>query len=158
MFICSPNASTVSSHPAVKGTTRLEASSKFSKIELREYCRRSTVTASTNAESINAMQPSIEVVTHANLAPSIAGVIEGMHFATLGKARVSARMYLSLQILHPANDDDVVEDVSRIASIPGVARIFLDYAPKLLNYYAQSMIQSGHRYGMLTNRPIVMQK
>jgi hypothetical protein len=104
------------------------------------------------------MQPAIEVVTHANLAPSITAVIESMHFATLGKARVSARTYLNLQILHPANDDQVVEDVSRIAAIPGVARIFLDYAPKLLNYYAQSMIQSGHRYRMFTNRPIAMQQ
>jgi hypothetical protein len=104
------------------------------------------------------MQPGIEVVTHANIAPSIAGVIEGLHFNTLGKARVSAGTHLSIQILHSANADDVVEDVSRIAMIPGVARIFLDYKPRLHNYYAQSMIQSGHRYCSLSNCLMVMQQ
>jgi hypothetical protein len=81
-----------------------------------------------------------------------------MPLTTLGNVRVSAKMYLSLHILHPSAGDVVVEEVFRIASIPGVARIFLDYEPKLLNYYAQSMIQSGHRFLNFTNCLIFTQR
>lgn len=142
MFFC--NATAVILHPAVKGLKRLETSLKFSVIELLEYCRLHTSPPATS-DRIPKKQPAITVVTHIDLAPAIADSIKAMRFISLGKAHVSAGVYLSLQILHPADEKAVVKEVAQIASIPGVSRIFCDRQSRLLNYYAQSAIQSGLR-------------
>ena len=138
-----PNPPAVNSHSAVKGLKRLEASMKFSALEVGEFCRHST---SEKKDSISGSQPAITVVTHTNLAPAVADIIASLRLISLGTARVSQGMFLLLEILDPTDERTVVEEVSRVAAIPGVARISPRYPSKPLNFYAQSNIQSGHRY------------
>ena len=138
-----PNLPAVNSHSAVKGLKRLEASMKFSALEVGEFCRQST---SAKKESISGSQPAITVVTHTNLAPAVADIIASLRLISLGTVRVSQGMFLLLEILDPTDERTVVEEVARVAAIPGVARISPRYPSKPLNFYAQSNIQSGHRY------------
>ena len=138
-----PNLPAVNSHSAVKGLKRLEASMKFSALEVAEFCRQST---SEKKDSISGSQPAITVVTHTNLAPAVADTIASLRLISFGTVRVSQGMFLLLEILDPTDERTVVEEVARVAAIPGVARISPRYPSKPLNFYAQSNIQSGHRY------------
>ena len=145
MIYSLPNLPAVNSHSAVKGLKRLEASMKFSALEVAEFCRQSTASSETK-ESISGSQPAITVITHTNLAPAVADIIASLRLISLGTVRVSQGMFLLLEILDPTDERTVVEEVSRVAAIPGVARISPRYPSKPLNFYAQSNIQSGHRY------------
>ena len=138
-----PNLPAVNSHSAVKGLKRLGARMKFSAFEVGEFCRQST---SNKKDSIPGSQPAIIVVTHRNLAPAVADMIASLRLISFGTVRVSQGMFLRIEILDPTDERTVVEEVSRVAAIPGVARISPDYPSKPLNFYAQSNIQSGHRY------------